>query len=314
MVGRVSPNPNPLQARRANMLTPKQTQKVLRTLELMIEGRTRWPEMHDKGGLNYQLFLRLVARFPEVEKAWKNARASSAHMLEDRALELAEELVSPNEFSGTQVRAHEVAMNQYRWSAARRDPAAFAEAGANKNSTVVPVQIITSLNIGQPGGEGIKQEATIWETHANVLEGKVVEDAVVEDASSETLEEAWDAAGAAEEAAGDETLAEEEILQPLTPSLPAGSPEALEALRVQLGMPEEVPALIPKRPSPGRPPKRHKDARLTSVGRTNMLKKASKNPVLARALGIEYQPKEKTDGSVERTGAEAPGTGVTKPV
>lgn len=95
-------------------------------------------------------FQRWTMLYPEVKKAYIAAREQSAHAMEDKALDMARRLETQKDFTGTQVRAYEVAMGQYRWSAVRRNPADFAE--KTQTSVVVPVQINTTLDLGQAGG------------------------------------------------------------------------------------------------------------------------------------------------------------------
>lgn len=101
-------------------------------------------------------FNRWVILFPELAKAYHAARQMSAMPFEEKALKLSEELrIDPG--NGTKVRAYEVALNQLRWSASRRDPSQFGDK-ANVNIKV-PVQIITALNLGQEGGALLEGKA-----------------------------------------------------------------------------------------------------------------------------------------------------------
>ena len=92
-------------------------------------------------------FRRWVVNNPELGRAYEAAIRLSAVSLEEDALQAAREVKAKSrKMSGTDVRAYEVAMNQFRWSAARRDPAKFGER-APQNITV-PIQINTSLDLG----------------------------------------------------------------------------------------------------------------------------------------------------------------------
>jgi hypothetical protein len=245
-----------------NLMTPHQMEKSLRTLGLMIEG-FKWKEIEARGGYGWSSFSALMGRYPDLAKAWGEARKTSAQVFEDKALELAEELVQANNFTGTQVRAHEVAMNQYRWSASRRDPGGFAEAGAKNMSTMIPVQIITSLNLGQAGGEGQAVAKSVWEVHAD-----------------------WQGPSAPQPASTDvENTIEGEILPEEPRRTTDGLPANLEALRQELGMPEEVESAVKRRTSPGRPRKGHKPANQTGATAAKY-DKMKKSPAVRRALGI----------------------------
>lgn len=276
-----------VRVRRHNFMPPGQRKKALKSLELYLDGK-RWAEIAKLGGMTWRTFAWTLAQYPDLSKAWQEARKNSAHNFEDRALELAEELVGKNEFSGTQVRAHEVAMNQYRWSAARRNPAEYAEAGANKVSVIVPIQINSSLNLAEGGREQDTKVQDDYQFAASVPKTPEVDEKdivdVLEDAGYEI---AFDIPAPS---ATDSLLeVESEPEEPSTPPV-----DALEALATRLGVPEELPAVIKRRPSPGRRAKGHKSAIGTGVTRTTLLKSASKNPVVARAL--ETNPKEHSNG------------------
>ena len=91
-------------------------------------------------------FLRWVARVPELQTAYAAAKEISALSMEEEALGLARTLrMAPG--TAQNVRAAEVAINQLRWSAARRDPKVYGDRGAGQ--TVVPIHISTTLNMGE---------------------------------------------------------------------------------------------------------------------------------------------------------------------
>lgn len=255
-----------LAKRRHDYMTPAARKKALRSLQLYLEGR-RWDEIKRLGGYSWIEFSYRMMTFPDLSKAYTEARRASAHSFEDKALGLAEDLVAANEFTGTQVQAHKAAMEQFRWSATRRNPAEYAEAGANKVSLVVPIQINSSLNLAEGDDSGPTAQTSVWEAHAEIIERaqEPPEDAQEELEVQSEVEEAE--------------------------SSPASPPEALEdpleVLGANLGLGVDVPAAIKQRKSPGGPRKKHKTAQATSVSRTNMLKRAAKNPTVVRALGLD---------------------------
>lgn len=110
---------------------------------------------------------RWIMKYPDLKQAWAAARELSASSLEDEALDMARVLKRQSDFTGTKVRAFEVAMNQFRWSAAHRDPATFGQTA--QPSVVVPIQINTSLDLGDGKGGGtveIKGASTTYEVAA----------------------------------------------------------------------------------------------------------------------------------------------------
>lgn len=105
----------------------------------------------DPGLPAFKTFAAWQSEFPAVRDAYKTARELSAQNLEDRALAIAEGLVTKGaEYTGTYVQGAGKAMEQFRWSAERRSPGDFGTKAAQQ--TIVPIQINTTLDLGQPGG------------------------------------------------------------------------------------------------------------------------------------------------------------------
>lgn len=121
---------------------------------------------------------RWIMKYPALKTAWQAARELSAASLEEEALGLARDLTeNAGSHTGTTVRAFDVAMNQFRWSAAHRDPATFGSSATP--STVVPIQIITSLDIGQ-GGVKTDVQTNTYEVAAKINEAYNASDAQIE--------------------------------------------------------------------------------------------------------------------------------------
>lgn len=89
--------------------------------------------------------------YPDLKIAYDIARAISAEGMEEDMLEVAKVLLEGGKsgLTALQLDAIKAGMAQLRWSAARRDPAKFAE--RPQVQTVIPVQINTTLNMGQGG-------------------------------------------------------------------------------------------------------------------------------------------------------------------
>lgn len=92
---------------------------------------------------------RWLTLFPEFYDAYERAKELSAQSFEDEALGLARVLAGKHEFTGTRIKAYEVAMAQLRWSAARRDKVRYGS--QTQINTTVPIQINTTLDLGQGG-------------------------------------------------------------------------------------------------------------------------------------------------------------------
>lgn len=161
----------------APTLTGDDLRRALTVMEGVAEGAklrdlTGGPDQPKKG-----TFLRWLILYPELKQAFDAAREISAYDLEDKALDMTDNLIGTNDFNGTKVRMYEVAMNQLRWSATRRNPGSFGEKAVAQ--TVVPIQINTTLDIGQPGGGQAVVEDNIYAFAAKV--GVEAEDAEVEE-------------------------------------------------------------------------------------------------------------------------------------
>lgn len=127
--------------------------------ELVAEGRTlksicAQPDMPHPATVR-----RWVVNFPEAAAAMVAAREISAFELEEEALGLAQRLASTEKFDRDKIRSFEVAMNQYRWSAGKRNPRVFSD--KLPPSFSIGVQITTPLDIGGDSGKEIEGVYTI---------------------------------------------------------------------------------------------------------------------------------------------------------
>lgn len=92
---------------------------------------------------------RWLTVYPKFFAAFERAREIAAQSFEDEAIDMARILKGANDFTGTKVQAYNIAMQQLRWSAARRDPKRY---GASVGGSAgVSIQINTTLNLGQDG-------------------------------------------------------------------------------------------------------------------------------------------------------------------
>lgn len=106
-------------------------------------------------------FQKWCSVYPDVGRAYQAARQLSAQAFEEVNLGLAYDLVKEGAVhTATDIRAREVAMGQFRWSAARRDPAQFGEKAPV--NMIVPVHITTSLNMGEVSNESTADHPDIY--------------------------------------------------------------------------------------------------------------------------------------------------------
>lgn len=104
---------------------------------------------------------------PEFRSAFAMARELSAYTLEEEAIEKLRQLWrSPELLTQVGVRAAEVLANQLRWSATKRNANAFGE--NQRASMVVPIQINTTLDLGQPGAQKASDPSSVYTVEAHI--------------------------------------------------------------------------------------------------------------------------------------------------
>lgn len=137
---------NPIEKRLGVKYSPE---VALLICERLAEGKSLVEicEMDDMPSRN--TVYKWLSVYPKFFDAYERAREISAQSLEDEAIDMARTLTAQNDFTGTKVQAYNIAMQQLRWSAAHRDRNRYGERAAN--TTIVPVQINTTLNLGQDG-------------------------------------------------------------------------------------------------------------------------------------------------------------------
>lgn len=148
---------------------------ALEVLELVAQGKTI--NAICKLGTKFPhpvTFKRWVVNNPELARALDVARRMSAEAIEEEALDVAR-AIKDNQRDGTQVRAHEVLLQQLRWSAERRDPAKYGT--RTPVSIRVPIQINTTLDMGKGEAE-IHGGGDIYKITATTA--KSVDTAVIE--------------------------------------------------------------------------------------------------------------------------------------
>lgn len=128
---------------------------ALEIVERVAEGASLNAISKEPGLPSRSTFYRWMMLYPDLKSAYDIARQLSAAGLEERSVEIANELAKSD--SDTEVKSafhHDrlkTALSQYRWSAARRDPNAFGD--KTQVTAVVPIQINTTLNMDGNGGK-----------------------------------------------------------------------------------------------------------------------------------------------------------------
>jgi hypothetical protein len=168
-------------------LTKYTPERALDICEFVAEGGTLTDICTGKDGMPVRAtFHRWCAQYPDLHKAYLAARELSALSLEEEALGLARKLKNAgSDITGVKVRAFEVAMAQFRWSAVRRDPKRYGQSA--EKSSAVNIQINTTLDLGSDGaGPGLEGQAIYTVTAHVPAEPEATEDR--DDVTPEELE------------------------------------------------------------------------------------------------------------------------------
>lgn len=139
---------------------------ALRICELIAEGETVSKIAERDDMPSRTAIYNWLTVYPKFFDAFERAMTISAMSLEERALTMADELRSANDFTGTKVQAYNYAMQQLRWSAARRDKNRYGQQSAESKS--IPITIVTSLNLGQDGRPATDNEQSIYTLTATI--------------------------------------------------------------------------------------------------------------------------------------------------
>lgn len=112
-----------------------------------------------------KLFLIWMMKAPNIMRAYQMAREMSGYMMEDEALQLARDLVA-DPGNNQHIRAVEILIQQLKWTAGKRNPQVFSDKSEVK--VTVPIQINTSLDMGDTQMQGTKEFPNIYEMRATV--------------------------------------------------------------------------------------------------------------------------------------------------
>lgn len=125
---------------------------ALQIVERIAGGETLLSISREDGMPKPATFLRWAHDNNELGKAYLAARELSATLFEEEALDMSRELMTNiDAINAPQVAAFNAAMNQLRWSASKRDPGSFGD--KQTVNVRVPIQINTTLNLGQDGAQ-----------------------------------------------------------------------------------------------------------------------------------------------------------------
>lgn len=101
-------------------------------------------------------------KFPEAAEMMAKARLLSSFSFEDKGVDAALELLEGKVTDPAKVRAYDVAMNQLRWTAGKRNPKVFSD--KIPPQITMGIQINTPLDLGEGHGKEIQGVYTIEAT------------------------------------------------------------------------------------------------------------------------------------------------------
>lgn len=141
---------------------------VVEIIERVAEGETLTSICETDGMPSPTTFRRWVLAREEVRTAFQLARELKADSLFDEALDMARAIKrSPG--TSQNVRAYDVVMSHLRWAAGKLNPQRYSD--RSQISFTVPIQINTTLDLGQGGGGGnVTEHGDVYDLTAKVVE------------------------------------------------------------------------------------------------------------------------------------------------
>src|SRR5262245_35580534 len=137
-------------------------------VQLLSEGHTlREIGARGTGYVSPATFRRWASEHLDLMKAFKLALEVSAYALDEEALARSRQLAE-NPISKDHISSLRVLNEQLRWSAARRNPSTFGD--KTQVSVQVPIQINTSLDLGQGGLTAAKGATDPYAITATVVD------------------------------------------------------------------------------------------------------------------------------------------------
>lgn len=146
---------------------------ALEICEQVAEGKTLNVICDAKGMPTATTFRRWCLENKELREGFQLARELKAHSLFDEALDLAREVKDNatkggKTYTSPQVRAFDLAMNQLRWAAAKLNPREYSD--RSQLHWTVPIQINTSINLGQEGADAGEGTISVYKVEAKHTE------------------------------------------------------------------------------------------------------------------------------------------------
>lgn len=156
----------------------------LEVCEKIAEGGTLTEVLNLPGYPCRSTWYRWMMLYPDLATTYERARQISAEGLEEDMLIVAKGMLNSDaaaKFTPQKLDEIKTALTQYRWSAARRDPAKFAERPAA--NVIIPVQINTSLELGTD--RTVQGSSNVYQIKVTRTVPDAAEDAEFEEVSPE---------------------------------------------------------------------------------------------------------------------------------
>lgn len=154
------------------LATPLDREVAFAMIEQVAFGKTLRELEHDADLPPMAVFMNWMVQNPEINQLWHKAREISSYALEDEAIHILRALRAEDGLTQNYLRAVNMLVEQLRWSADKRNSSVFGT--RNQTSVVVPIQINTSLDLGEGTqvGRGTAEFPNIYEVTGSFPEAE----------------------------------------------------------------------------------------------------------------------------------------------
>jgi hypothetical protein len=137
-------------------------------IERVANGETLTKVCGEPGMPKPATFRAWITRNPELRKSWEMAKELRAHALFDQALDVTSRLLDGDwgKEDAAMVRALDAAIQTLKWAAGRLSPRDYGE--RVPPNPVVPIQINTTLQLGQDGAAAPSGETSVYTIKATL--------------------------------------------------------------------------------------------------------------------------------------------------
>ena len=144
------------------------TPLMMKIVERVANGETLTAVCKEPGMPIPSTFRAWIVRNPELRKAWEAAKELRAHAMFDQALDVTKRLLDGNwgKEDAAMVRALDAAIQTLKWAAGRLSPRDYGE--RQPGNPVVPIQINTTLELGQGGTAVGRVEGSVYTIKATI--------------------------------------------------------------------------------------------------------------------------------------------------